>query len=301
MTITRVDSAGIRLQIVAPPRDLAPYITAFYLTEARSGLPVEDWLPPEWANLRVGRGEVYEAAVGRTPMRQVPAAVLSGPTSRVTRLRIAGGTFWGVGLLPLGWAKFIGAPASDFADQFTDAAGHPALAPLQSLIELLADAPADMDRTLAFLNATFRGLLVKPLREHETIVRTHEAILSHRFTTVGALADHLGTCTRTLERFARRHFGFAPKLLLQRQRFLRSLAKFMVDPSMKWIDSLDSHYHDQAQFVREFKHFMLMRPGEYAAMAHPIAMTAVRARRMALGDPMQVLHQPGRLPEATLK
>jgi AraC-like DNA-binding protein len=68
----------------------------------------------------------------------------------------------------------------------------------------------------------------------------------------------------------------------------------MVDPSMKWIHSLDSHYHDQAQFVREFKHFMLMRPSDYAAMDHPIALTAVRARRTALGQPMQVLHKPER-------
>jgi AraC-like DNA-binding protein len=294
VTITRVDTAGIRLQIVTPPRDLAPYITAFYRTEAHVGLPVEDWLPPEWANLRVGKGEVYEAGIGEASLQQVPVAVLSGPTSRVTRLRIAGGIFWGAGLLPLGWAKFIGAPASDFTDRFRDAAGHPALAPLQSLIERLADAPDDMDRNLALLTATFRALLAKPMREHEAIVRTHAAILSDRFTTVAALAEHLGTSTRTLERFTRRHFGFAPKLLLRRQRFLRSLARFMVDPSLKWIDSLDSQYHDQAQFVREFKHFMLMRPRDYAAMEHPIALTAVRARRMALGDAMQVLHPPDR-------
>lgn len=297
MKITRVESAGIRLQIVTPPRDLAPYITAYYRTEAASGVPVEDWLPPEWANLRVGMGAVYEAAIGQAELQQVPTAVLSGPTSRVTRLRIAQGEFWGVGLLPLGWARFIGVPASDFADQFRDAAGHLAIAPLQGLIDHLAQPSGDTERTLALLNSTFRTLLARPLPQQDAIVDAHEAILAESFSTVASLADHMGTSTRTLERFARRHFGFAPKLLLRRQRFLRSLAKFMVDPSMKWIHSLDSHYHDQAQFVREFKHFMLMRPSDYAAMDHPIALTAVRARRIALGEPMQVLHQPDRSPE----
>ncbi len=300
VTLTRVDTAGIRLEIVTPPRDLAPYITAYYRTHAHAAATVEDWLPPEWGNLRVGAGAVYQAAIGQTELRRVPTAVLSGPTSRVTRLRLADGDFWGVGLLPLGWAKFIGVAASDFADRFCDAAEHHALAPLHPLIEHLAHARGDMDRDLACLNATFRALLARPQPQHDAIVKTHEAILFESFSTVAALADHLGTSTRTLERFAQRHFGFPPKLLLRRQRFLRSLAKFMVDPSMTWIDSLDSHYHDQAQFVREFKHFMMMRPSDYAAMDHPIALTAVRARKIALGEPMQVLHLPERSPEKSV-
>lgn len=292
LTVAQVDTAGIRLQIVTPPHDLAPFVTAFYRTEAVGTDPVEDWLPPEWANLRIGRGSVYEAAVGTASLREVPAAVLSGPTSQVTRLRIADGEFWGVGLLPLGWACFLGVSADDFADGFHDANGIAALAPLSPVIDHLTYDAGDFDHDLAVMIAGFRNLLALRPAAGDAIQRTHQAILSDRFTSVKALADELGTSTRTLERFARRHFGFAPKLLLRRQRFLRSLARFMVDPTMRWLDTLDGQYHDQAQFVRDFKHFMLMRPGEYAAMDHPIAGTAVRARRVALGDPMQVLHRP---------
>lgn len=297
--VVRAESAGIRLQIVTPPRDLAPYITAYYRTEASPGEPIEDWLPPEGANLRIGMGEVYEAAIGDMPLQQVPVAVLSGPTSRVTRLRIGGGQFWGVGLTPLGWAKFVGLAATNHADRFLDAAEEEALDPLRSVIDHLAIRAGDVDRDVALMNAGFRALLTRPLPQHEAVLRTHKAILSDRFTTVAALAGHLGSSTRTLERFALRYFGFAPKLLLRRQRFLRSLARFMVDPSMKWIRSMDSHYHDQAQFVREFRHFMMMRPSDYAAMDHPIALTAARARRMALGEPMQVLHRPMLSPAPT--
>jgi AraC-like DNA-binding protein len=38
----------------------------------------------------------------------------------------------------------------------------------------------------------------------------------------------------------------------------------MLDPSLKWIGALDGHYHDQAQFVREFREFMGMTPRQYA-------------------------------------
>lgn len=292
MKVTRVETAAIRLQIVKPPPDLAPYITALYRTDALTTAPIEDWLPPEWANLRIGQGSVYQAAIGDAPLRQVPACVLSGPTSRVTRLRIANGQFWGVGLLPLGWACLIGSSASDHADTFHDAHSIAAVDPLRAIIDHLAHDAGDFERDLRIITAELRALLGRSWSSHVAIVKAHEAILSDRFTSVGAMASHLGMETRTLERFTRRHFGFTPKLLMRRQRFLRSLANFMVDPTMTWLESLDSHYHDQAQFVREFKHFMLMRPNEYAAMDHPIAGAAVRARRMALGDPMQVLHRP---------
>jgi len=292
MKIVRAETAGIRLEIVAPPRDLAPYITAFYRTEVLAGHPIEDWLPPEGANLRVGMGEVYEASIGDAPLQRVPAAVLSGPTSQVTRLRVAAGRFWGVGLLPLGWARFTGLAADHHADRFCDTTALTALEPLSGVIDHLAIRAGDMDRDLKVMTAGFRALLVQPLPQQDAIQRAHAAILSDGFATVAALADHLEMNPRTFERFARRHFGFAPKRLLRRQRFLRSLARFMADPSMKWIHSLDSHYHDQAQFVREFKHFMMMLPGTYAALDHPITLTAVRARRMALGDAMQMLHRP---------
>ena len=292
---TVLESGGLRLHLFRPAPELDPYITMYYRTEVPGAEPVEDYLPPEWANLRVGRGEVYEAAIGSDPMGRVPLAVLSGPTSRVTRLRI-GGRYdsWGVGLLPLGFAAFVGPPACVCADRFEDMALHPKLAPLRALLESLIEAPDAMAPKVAKLDSAFTAMLTRPLPEAERIVATHRALLSGDDPSVAAVAARVGISPRTLERLCLRHFGFTPQLLLRRQRFLRSLAKFMVDPSMKWIVSLDTHYHDQAHFVRDFKRFLGMKPSEYAAMRHPIAMTAARARHDALGVAMQILHAPPR-------
>jgi AraC-like DNA-binding protein len=66
----------------------------------------------------------------------------------------------------------------------------------------------------------------------------------------------------------------------------------MLDPSMAWIDTLDYHYYDQAQFTRDFKRFMGMSPRAYAARPKPILGAAARARAAAAGAAVQGLHKP---------
>ena len=292
MKHTVVELAGVRLNLITPPPDLAPYISLYYVTEILPGWVIEDWLPPEGANLRAGRASIYEACIGAGDMRPIPPAILAGPTSRAARVRLGEGRFPGIGLLPLGFAKFLGVSTSAYADRFCDVADEPATAPLRDMLERLADSRHDIEHDVALMNRSFRALLDRPLPQASAILALHAAIVSDDAPSVTRVAREIGASTRTVERLCMRHFGFTPQLLLRRQRFLRSLAKFMVDPTMKWIDSLDSHYHDQAHFVRDFKRFMMMRPREFAALPHPVAMTAVTARRMTMSDPMQVLHSP---------
>lgn len=300
MQITAVEHAGLQLRIVPPPPDLAPYISLYYRTDVAPGLIVEDLVPPEAANLRAGHSPVYEAAIDGGPLRPVPAMVLAGPTSRAARLRIGQGQFWGVGLHPLGFAKFVEAPASDFADRYEDIAESPVAAPIRPLLAgLLADTPP-MAEGVERMTATFRSLLDRPVPQAEAILAAHAAQVSDLSRSVASLAREMRVSTRTLERFCSRNFGFPPQLLLRRQRFLRSLASFMTDPTMRWIHTLDAHYHDQAHFVRDFRRFMGMRPGDYAARTHPITGLAVRARQAARRAAMQGLHAPSPLPGRAL-
>ena len=103
---------------------------------------------------------------------------------------------------------------------------------------------------------------------------------------------------RTLERMCHRYFGFTPKLLLRRQRFMRSLSAFMLHQSQKggarWTEAMDEEYHDQAQFTREFSEFMGMTPSAYAALPHPILASFMEARARIWGSAAQTLDQPVR-------
>lgn len=280
----------MRLQLAAPPPDLAPYVSLYYRTEVKPGAVVEDVVPPEWANLRVGSAPVYEAAIGPGTLRPVPELLLSGPTSHAARLRVGEGHFWGIGLLPLGFAKFLGVPASDYANRLTDLADLTVAEPLRPMLEGLQSQ--HLEAGTEAISQALRSQLANPLPQAAEIQALHAALISDSAYTVASLAAELRISTRTLERFCRRHFGFNPQLLLRRQRFLRSLGSFLVDPAMSWIQSLDSQYHDQAHFVRDFRAFMGMRPSDFAAMPHPMTMLAVKARRRMRGEAMQVLHRP---------
>lgn len=287
---------GVTVSFALPSPALRPYVTTYYLTEVAADCApfVEDYLHPEWGNVRFGDGVTLIGAVGGAPLAEMSSAVAAGPTSYATRFRTVPGRYWGIGLLPLGWARFVAARAGDRADRLVDVGADAAFAAFGPLCTRLFAGPADRAREAQAVDALMLSLLERPAEEEERIEAIHAALVDPAVATVSALAERSGLPVRTLERIAKNVFGFAPKLLLRRQRFLRSLAQFMLDPSLAWLETMDDHYHDQAQFIRDFRRFMGMTPSAYAALPHPILGAAAHARNAAVGAAMQVLHAPGR-------
>lgn len=296
--ITEYRSGGMRLRLAGAPPDLMPYVSGYYRTEVEDGIQVQDWLPPEEGNLRTGKADTYVAGIGSSTPVDVPPTVISGPTDRATHLRIGGGKFWGVGLSPAGWARIVRQPASTFANSFTDIALTEAPPELKTMLDTLREDGDDIESSVRLINSTLRELLGKRPAIESTVHAVHLGILSPDASSVAALSAMAGKNPRTFERFCKRHFGFPPSVLLRRQRFLRSLGKYMLDPSMKWINSLDTHYWDQAHFIRDFHAVMGMKPSEFAARSHPIIAAAVKVTADSAGVAMQALYHPGRSREA---
>ncbi|OYW16415.1 MAG: hypothetical protein B7Z39_01565 [Novosphingobium sp. 12-64-8] len=271
------------------------YFTTFYLTEITvpDGQRVSDYLHPEWANLRIVQGILPEAKL-RDELATGVRAIFTGPTSTTVHFSAGTSRVWGVGLLPLGWATFVGAPANTLADRIFDAAIEPAFVPFRPLIEGLfgpvPDEQAELDRIVAH----FAGRLGEPLADANRIEAVHTALVDPETSNVADMAEKAGLATHTIERLCRRYFGFTPRTLLRRQRFMRSLSQYMLDPSLRWIGAMDGHYYDQAQFVRDFHLFMGMSPSEYAAMPHPVLSGVMKARQQAAGAAVQALHLPGK-------
>lgn len=287
-------NVSIDVRFRPPPEDLRRYFTTFYLCTigVSDGGQVFDSLQPEWANLRIFRGSLPESWIEGGDHLTGASFTMTGPSSRNCNFSLGPTRFWGIGFLPLGWARFIDRPACDHANTVVDGTHHPSFAHFRPLADTLFGDEPDEEAEYARISAFFRKLNRGNLADEARIQAIHAAVIDPQVLTVAELASRVGTSQRTEERLCTRHFGFSPKLLLRRQRFMRSLAQFMLDPSLKWIGAMDASYHDQAQFVRDFHEFMGTTPTDYAAAPHPILEKFMHERARTHGAPVQTLDRP---------
>lgn len=284
----------INVRFFAPPADLDGCFTTFYRVELQvpGGGKVMDWLQPEWGNLRFFSGNLPIASIRGHSLGEARFTV-TGPSSLPNRFEIGSTRLWGVGLFPLGWARFVGLPAADYANVLADGDGHPDFARFVPLADSLFEERRDDESEFARIVGFFRSL-DRPVADQARIKAVHESLVDPDVDNVADLAERTGLGVRALERCCSRHFGFPPKLLLRRQRFMRSLAAFMLAKGGNWTAAIDEHYHDQSHFTRDFRTFMGMTPTEYAALPHPILGAFMAERARVWGSPAQTLDAPGR-------
>jgi len=268
---------------------LQPYFTALYTTtiECEPGVLVTDCLHPEWAAVRFTEGTPPIACIG--PGQMVPQwpFVANGPTSKCIQFGVTKSRVWGLGLQPIGWSKFVAQPANQLSDRTVDGSNEQAFALFAPLLERVQTAEGDADRIARRINDYLMQHVDRPAAQEKQILACQQALRDPDVANVAELGERLEIGERSLERLCGRYFGFPPKLLLRRQRFLRSLAAYMLDPNRNWSEALDGQYYDQAQFVKDFRSFMGMTPSEYADTPHPILEKIMRQRLADQGAAQQ--------------
>ncbi|WP_234041536.1 helix-turn-helix domain-containing protein [Erythrobacter aureus] len=288
-----IDQNCIDVRFFAPPDDLARCFTMVYRLEVSlpEGEVLEDWLQPEWCNLRFFAENPPKAEFPEGPSVSGARFLATGPTSCPTHFLLGRTRMWGVGLLPHGWARFVGAHAADHTNTIVDGEASPHFSRLAPLCEAMCSREHSDEEQFAFLTDFFRKL-ANPPRDSARIQKVHEVMIDPRLLHVDEFAQRSGMSKRTLERLCARHFGFSPRLLLRRQRLMRSLAAFMLEPRTSWSAVIDGHYHDQSHFVHEFHAFMRCSPSEYAAKPHPVMAAFMADRKRVWGSPAQTLVSP---------
>lgn len=218
---------------------------------------------------------------------------ITGPHSQAIRFRYGTVRQWAIYLHPLGWKKLIGRPAAGFANGLYDGFNEETFAPFRplanSIFSDIPDPAAELQRIFDFLLSWDD----KPDPHDDLVLEIFVSLLDPQLSSVGDLAEQTGISRRTLERMCNQHFGFSPKLLLRRQRFIRSLSDFTLDPSHKWIGAIDAAYYDQAQFVREFRHFMGMSPSQYAKLGKPVVSAVMTERDRYARELVRSLQEDG--------
>lgn len=295
----KVQAAGgiTSAQFVAPHADLRRYVTTYYIAEVHSpdGQMIEDLLHPEWGSVRYICSGAVQGSAHPEPLQPIPPVTLVGHSSRATRIGCVSMRIASFGLLPLGWHHLVGLPASHFSDQSVDARSVTTRIDFAALLPAICAAQTLDDVAAIFDNALLQSVLqIRPAAKSDDnlIHGLHMALLDSNCASVTEIAERLNMNSAQLERLSKRVFGFPPKLLIRRQRFLRTLALLMRRPEAKWSEILDPQYHDQAHFNRDFQRFFGMAPKQYLALDKPVVSITAMARMKALGDPLQGLHAP---------
>ena len=273
-----------------PDPGLARYVSGYhdFRIALAQGQRQTDTFFPGWANVRFTfDAERWSIRIGRRMFDPVPDNALFGPTSHAGYSDAGSGRLVGFGLTPAGWAQlFPRVDLSLFADRVVPLEHVlPGCADLRRMLGETCDVPAVFDRYL--LERLSGGSLNNP-----HIAPLMAALGDPAIVAVPELCSRLDLTSGRLLRLAKANFGFTPKLLLRRARFLRALDVLETLDRGQWRDAAgQAGYWDGSHFLRDCHLFMGQPLGDYLKMPRPINRASRALRSEVLGAPMQSLHQ----------
>lgn len=271
--------------------DLAPYISGYslYAVGAPREEPNRGAFEPAWASLRIAvvGGEEWRLQPLHHEWFAPPRVSLFGPSSALVWSESGPGILIGAGIRPRGWLRLFAGPAREWADRI----GPPPMLGNHrpDAVHARFNALADDGAVPREFDALFREAM-GPLPSHDTAIGEIEAALvDPAIRTVAALAAAGGLSVRTLERLADSAFGFPPKFLLRRARFLRSLHAIRNAPSGEGAAAIDEGYTDYSHFTRDSHHFLGVSPQTFLRIEMPLLSRSLKLRTQVLGSPAQAL------------
>jgi AraC-like DNA-binding protein len=286
-----VEEPAIResLRIVPPAPHLRGFISAYFSSDISSKEPIADVSVPEWGCLRFvldGGFDVFR--IGSEPFR-VDGAYVQGPSSRGLEFNIQSCRMFGVGLRPEGFARFWKLDLGSIADSWMPIESFldGALLDLRDALKATSDPTAQFELAGQFFSALLEQRPGNRIWKQVAIV--HRALNDAGVSRIEDLAARSGMSASQLARFCKARFGFAPKRLLRRQRFLRMLEALHLRPYAEWHSFVDPQYTDQSHMIRDFKSFLGVSPGQYMARSRLIQQASATARLQALGGALQGL------------
>jgi AraC-like DNA-binding protein len=278
------------LRFYVPQEKLRTLVSSYYIAEFPPVVPVTDQMIPEWGNIRLITHGVWQAELPANKPADVPQAVLVGFTSRAFTISSSSGSkIVGIGLLPAGWAQIIGQDANEYVDSMSPlsvAFGDGA----QALFDRVCSCQTDSDITKT-LDDFLLSIIASRPAPPDIITTVMTLLTDDTLVSVDLLAEKLGLSSRQVGRLCLKYFGFPPKLLLRRQRFLRNFSQLRQLKMGTWADHIDMSYVDQSHFIREFRYFMRASPSRYFGSTRHIITKSTEVREKILGAPVQALHK----------
>ena len=160
------------------------------------------------------------------------------------------------------------------------------------LVAELTSALANSDRAIgvkAVLDDFFLRHMAIPHRDEPRIDKVMSLIEDETTTDLATAAAAYGIGPRTAGRLSRHYFGFPPKMLMMRARFLRTIIPMLDRDPADAERVVPTEYFDQSHFIRDAQRFLGMTPRQFIMLKSPYAAAARRARRAVIGAPVPPL------------
>ncbi|WP_404370198.1 helix-turn-helix domain-containing protein [Sphingomonas sp. MMS24-J45] len=274
---------------------------SYAVLDSEEGFPHSDesWMLPSWAMIWIILAEApISVSVGNRRYPKLSTAILYGVTSRAMPVISNGGVTIAIDISPLGWARFFRESAETLRDRVT---------PLEEvlpaeLVEELVNRLYYSDRSLevkGILDDIFTSALPPEHRDEPMIADVMKIVMASTTTDLAASAAKIGIQPLKLRRLSQRYFGFPPKILLMRARFIRVFLEMMISPDDAHEALLSSVYFDRSHFLRDAKRFLGMTPRQFMDMNIEYLTAALRARRLVLGVSTPSLDMPPPAEEAS--
>ena len=287
-------STETRMRYWKPAPHLRGCISGYHLyaVSTPAGKPHRDVFQPAWANLRVRltEGSQWRVRIRGGEWVEPGHVSLFGPSSAISWSECETGLVVGAGILPRGWARLPFEPARCWADRVGDLPQFGAVT-AEQLHSRFCGVHQE-DDVPAIFDELFTDVLVAEGKDDGAIAEVEAALVDPMVESVSQLSCRTGLSARALERLTHRAFGFPPKLLLRRARFLRSLHAIRSASPADRTAAIDSGYTDYSHFVRDSHDFLGMSPQAFLRLDTPLLRESLALRTQVLGAPSQALADP---------
>lgn len=271
--------AGTALRLEQPDPLLAPYIRDYHVFDSDdSWHDVENWLLPAWPAIRIVLADrPIRLQIGAWDYNPLPVASLYGTASRAMRMVTNGGVTIGADIGPLGWARLFRTPADRFRDRVVPLSVAMPNADVAGLVARLRASNQDTE-VKAILDDFFRSVLLPPSPDEALIRAVIPLLMNPATRDIDTAAAAVGINASQLRRLSTRYFGFPPKTLLLRTRFMRTFMPMFESGETSTLPQ-DTYYHDMPHFLRDARRFIGTTPRRFLARDLPYLHANIRALR----------------------
>ncbi|WP_052507966.1 AraC family transcriptional regulator [Sphingomonas hengshuiensis] len=280
---------ALRYELAADP--LRPVLSSYSVLDSDPAVQsgAVNWVLPGWARLWIILApDPLQITIRNRHYPALRAAMLFGVTSRAMPVSAYGGVTVAIDIGPLAWARLFQPSAELLRDRIT---------PLDELLP-----PGWSEDLITGIERSDRGAQVKgvlddfflnrmpPPHPQEKLIAAIAALLGDERThDLAGAAARVGIGKRALLGLTKRYFGFPPKILSMRTRFLRALTGMLLQPDVPDFSAIAPGYHDASHFIRDANRFLGMTPRRFLAIDMPYTRAALRARRLVTGAALSAL------------